>query len=90
MNLSIAGTASSSCPTLGLGALATVVFFAGGAGPIINVIPRFLLGGLCVFAGVGFLVEACIGTDRTIGSGSKPRGPAGRARICLFIASRPA
>jgi hypothetical protein len=46
MNLSIAGTAKSAWPTIGLGALAFGVFFTGIDGLLINVIPRFLLGGL--------------------------------------------
>ena len=57
MNLSIARTADSPLPTVYLGALCLLVFLAGVAGPIINIMPRFLLGGLCVFAGFGFLYE---------------------------------
>lgn len=57
INLSIAKTADSSLPTMGLAGLSTLVFLSGVAGPIINIMPRFLLGGLCVFAGVGFLFE---------------------------------
>ncbi|KAL7541698.1 hypothetical protein ACHAXR_011169 [Thalassiosira sp. AJA248-18] len=57
INLSIARTADSPLPTLFLGAICLLVFLSGIAGPIINIMPRFLLGGLCVFAGVGFLYE---------------------------------
>merc|ERR1719464_413734 len=57
INLSIAHTSNSRIPTLGCGALSFLLFLSGMAGPIINYIPRFLLGGLCVFAGVGFLYE---------------------------------
>lgn len=57
MNLSIARTAESPWPTLLLGAWSLLLFLSGVAGPIINIMPRFLLGGLCVFAGVGFLYE---------------------------------
>ncbi|KAL7552508.1 hypothetical protein ACHAWF_015774 [Thalassiosira exigua] len=57
INLSIARTAESSVPTLALGTICMLVFLSGVAGPIINIMPRFLLGGLCVFAGVGFLYE---------------------------------
>mmetsp|Transcript_24677 Transcript_24677/g.53233 ORF Transcript_24677/g.53233 Transcript_24677/m.53233 type:complete len:221 (+) Transcript_24677:1517-2179(+) len=57
INLSIARTSESTLPTLLLGAISMLVFISGLAGPIINIMPRFLLGGLCVFAGVGFLYE---------------------------------
>lgn len=57
INLSIARTANSPLPTLYLSVLCLLVFLSGLAGPIINIMPRFLLGGLCVFAGVGFLWE---------------------------------
>ena len=57
INLSIAGTTKSSLPTLGLGAISTLMVLSGTTGFIINIIPRFLLGGLCVFAGIGFLYE---------------------------------
>lgn len=57
INLSIAHTSESSLPTLLLGAWCLLLFLSGLAGPIINIMPRFLLGGLCVFAGVGFLYE---------------------------------
>jgi len=57
MNLAIARTSSSPVPTVLLGIISLVVFFSGVAGPIINFLPKFLLGGLCVFAGVGFLYE---------------------------------
>ncbi len=57
INLSIARTADSALPTMYLGGICLVVFLSGVAGPIINIMPRFLLGGLCVFAGVGFLYE---------------------------------
>ena len=57
INLSIAKTNESSLPTLVLGGICLVVFLSGAAGNIINIMPRFLLGGLCVFAGVGFLYE---------------------------------
>mmetsp|Transcript_9887 Transcript_9887/g.21422 ORF Transcript_9887/g.21422 Transcript_9887/m.21422 type:complete len:1286 (+) Transcript_9887:334-4191(+) len=57
INKSIARTVESSTPTLGLGFICLLVFLTGVAGPIINFMPRFLLGGLCVFAGVGFLWE---------------------------------
>jgi len=57
INFSIARTADSSLPTMYLGGICFAVFLSGLAGPIINIMPRFLLGGLCVFAGVGFLYE---------------------------------
>ena len=57
INFSIARTSDSRVPTLLLGVLCILVFLSGLAGPIINIMPRFLLGGLCVFAGVGFLYE---------------------------------
>ena len=57
INFSIARTTESSLPTMYLGGLCLLVFLSGIAGPIINIMPRFLLGGLCVFAGVGFLYE---------------------------------
>lgn len=57
INFSIARTADSSLPTIYLGGICLLVFLSGVAGPIINFMPRFLLGGLCVFAGVGFLYE---------------------------------
>lgn len=57
MNLSIARTSQSSLPTLLLGGISALVFLSGIAGPLTNIMPRFLLGGLCVFAGVGFLYE---------------------------------
>ena len=57
INYSIERTNESRVPTLGLSALCFLVFLSGLAGPIINYMPRFLLGGLCVFAGVGFLYE---------------------------------
>mmetsp|Transcript_15923 Transcript_15923/g.28658 ORF Transcript_15923/g.28658 Transcript_15923/m.28658 type:complete len:1321 (-) Transcript_15923:113-4075(-) len=57
INFSIARTAESPLPTMYLGGICFAVFLSGLAGPIINIMPRFLLGGLCVFAGVGFLYE---------------------------------
>ncbi len=57
INLSITGTTESSLSTLVLGCICLLVFLSGAAGNIINIMPRFLLGGLCVFAGVGFLYE---------------------------------
>ena len=57
INLSIAGTSESFLPTLHLGCLCMLLFLSGVAGNIINIMPRFLLGGLCVFSGVGFLYE---------------------------------
>ena len=57
INLSIARTSESPLPTLYLGAICLVVFLSGIAGNIINIMPRFLLGGLCVFGGVGLLYE---------------------------------
>jgi len=57
INFSIGRSTESSLPTLGLGAICFAVFLSGISGPIINYIPRFLLGGLCVFAGVGFIYE---------------------------------
>lgn len=57
INFSIARTSDSPLPTVYLGLISLVIFLSGVAGPIINIMPRFLLGGLCVFAGVGFLFE---------------------------------
>jgi len=57
MNLSIARTSTSEVPSMLLGTISVLFFFSGLAGPVINIMPRFLLGGLCVFAGVGFLYE---------------------------------
>lgn len=57
INFSIARTAESPLPTIYLGGICFLVFLSGVAGNIINFMPKFLLGGLCVFAGVGFLYE---------------------------------
>jgi hypothetical protein len=44
INLSIARTSRSSLPTLLLGCWCFLIFLSGLAGPIINILPRFLLG----------------------------------------------
>ncbi len=57
INHSIVHSTATSVPTLTCGLLSLLTILAGVAGPIINGLPRFLLAGLLVYSGAGFLVE---------------------------------
>ena len=57
INFSIVHSTKTALPTLTCGVLALLTTLAGVAGPIINGLPRFLLAGLLVYSGAGFLVE---------------------------------
>ena len=57
INYSIIHTTSSSVSTITCGILCLVTILSGLAGPIINGLPRFLLAGLLVYSGAGFLYE---------------------------------
>ena len=57
INFSIVHTASTAIPTLTCGVLALLTVISGVAGLVINGLPRFLLAGLLVYSGAGFLVE---------------------------------
>ena len=50
-------TTTTSIPTITCGVLALATTFSGLAGWVINGLPRFLLAGLLVYSGAGFLVE---------------------------------
>ena len=57
INFSIIHTTSTSIPTITCGVLALATTFSGLSGWVINGLPRFLLAGLLVYSGAGFLVE---------------------------------
>ena len=60
INFSIVHSTKTAVPTITCGVLALLTTLAGVAGPIINALPRFLLAGLLVYSGAGFLVENLI------------------------------
>ena len=57
INFSIVHNTTTSLPTATCGVLALLFTATGVAGPIINFLPRFLLAGLLVYSGAGFIVE---------------------------------
>ena len=57
INFSIVHTTTTAVPTITCGVLSLAIFLSGVSGPIINGLPRFLLAGLLVYSGAGFLVE---------------------------------
>eukprot|EP00966_Prymnesium_polylepis_P288946 6674177-Prymnesium_polylepis.1 len=60
INYSIVHSTATSIPTLTCGVLCLLTIFSGVSGPIINILPRFLLAGLLVYSGAGFIVENLI------------------------------
>ena len=57
INYSIVHSTKTSVPTITCGVLAILMILSGAMGWIINGLPRFLLAGLLVYSGAGFLVE---------------------------------
>ena len=56
INYSIVHSTSTSVPPIPCGVLALLTIVLGVAGPVVNALPRFLLAGLLVYSGAGFLV----------------------------------
>ena len=57
INFSIIHTTTSRIPTITVGVCAFIAIFTGVTAPVINGLPRFLLAGLLVYSGAGFLFE---------------------------------
>ncbi|KAL1510690.1 hypothetical protein AB1Y20_006985 [Prymnesium parvum] len=60
INYSIVHSTTDPVPTITCGLLCFLTILSGVAGPIINVLPRFLLAGLLINSGAGFIVENLI------------------------------